>query len=154
MESYDVGFPAQAYLGVNLSVDGPPEETLTPESSAAMAERLGTSIERLRQRLEAEPGVAGVTVVDALPRDYHTIRRVEVESLPADTSFGVATASIDPSYFDVLQAPVLAGRAFTSADLSPDARVVIVDQGFADLVMPGRNLIGDRVRISAGAKLD
>jgi hypothetical protein len=154
MESYDVGFPAQAYLGVTVSVDGPPEETLTPESSAALAARLGTSLEGLRQRLEEEPGVAGVTLVDALPRDYHTRRRVEVESLPGDPSFGVATASIHPSYFTVLQAPMIAGRAFTSADLSPDARVVIVDQGFADLVMPGRNLIGHRVRISAGAKLD
>ena len=43
---------------------------------------------------------------------------------------------------------MIAGRAFTSADLSPDARVVIVDQGFADLVMPGRNPIGHRVRIA------
>ena len=63
-------------------------------------------------------------------------------------------ATIDPSYFDILQAPVLAGRAFTSADLSPDVRVVIVDRGFADLVMPGRNPIGHRVRISTGRMLD
>ena len=48
-----------------------------------------------------------------------------------------------------MQSPAIAGRAFTSADLSPDARVVIVDQGFADLVMSGRNPIGHRVRFSA-----
>jgi hypothetical protein len=49
---------------------------------------------------------------------------------------------------------VLAGRAFTSADLSPNVRVVIVDRGFVDLVMPGRNPIGHRVRISAGQVAD
>jgi len=108
----------------------------------------------LRQRLEAEPGVAGVTFVDWLPADYHAERRLEVVSLPGTPSAEVATASIDPSYFDVLRAPVLAGRAFTSADVSSDARVVIVDKGFADLVMPGRNPIGHRVRISSGRMLD
>jgi hypothetical protein len=66
----------------------------------------------------------------------------------------VATASIHPSYFDVLRAPVITGRPFTSADLSPDVRVVIVDQGFADLVMSGRNPIGHRVRISSGQMAD
>ena len=49
---------------------------------------------------------------------------------------------------------MLAGRTFTSSDLSPDARVVIVDQAFVDLVMSGRNPIGHRVRLSSGAKLD
>jgi hypothetical protein len=68
-------------------------------------------------------------------------------SLPGNAPSWVATASIHPSYFDVLQAPVLTGRAFSSADLSPDARVVIVDQGFVDLVMSGRNPIGHRVRL-------
>jgi hypothetical protein len=43
---------------------------------------------------------------------------------------------------------MLAGRAFTTADFSPDARVVIVDKAFVDLVMGGRNPIGHRVRIA------
>jgi predicted permease len=152
--SYDAGFRTPEYLGVSVGIDGPPEETLTPETSAALLTRFSTSLEALRQRLEAEPGVAGVTFVDRLPLDYHTERRVELVSLPGTPSAEVATASIHPSYFDVLQAPVLAGRAFTTADLSPDARVVIVDQGFADLVMPGRNPIGHRVRVSSGRMLD
>jgi hypothetical protein len=95
-----------------------------------------------------------VTFVDRLPADYHIWRHLEVVSMPGTSPVKVATASIHPSYFDVLQAPVRAGRAFNSADLSPDARVVIVDQGFADLVMLGRNPVGHRVRISAGRMLD
>ena len=55
-------------------------------------------------------------------------------------------AGIDPSYFDVLEAPMLAGRAFTAGDLAPGARVAIVDQGFVDQVLEGRNAIGQRVR--------
>jgi hypothetical protein len=152
--SSDVGFPAQEYLGVTVSIDGPPEETLTPETSAPLGARFSTSLEKLRRRLEAEPGVAGVTFVDRLPRDYHVERRLDVESLADRPSSWVALASIDPSYFNVLQAPIIEGRAFTNADLSPDARVVIVDQGFADLVMPGSNVIGHRVRIRPSQKAD
>ena len=58
----------------------------------------------------------------------------------------VSVAGIDPSYFDVLEAPILAGRAFNAGDLAPGARVAIVDQGFVDQVLQGRNPIGQRVR--------
>jgi predicted permease len=154
IESYDIGFRAQEYLGVDIEIDGPPKETLDSTTSAAVLGRFSASLEALRQRLEAEPGIAGVTFVDRLPRDYHVERRLEVVTLPDTSSVEVATASIHPSYFDVLQAPVRAGRAFNSGDLSPDARVVIVDQGFVDLAMPGRNPVGHLVRISKGRMLD
>jgi predicted permease len=148
--SYDFGFPAKEYLGVTLGLDGPPDAMPTPETGA----RLGTLVEALRARLEAEPGVAGVTFVDRLPGADHVTRRLEVVSLPGHPSSWVRTARIPTSYFDVLKAPMIAGRPFTSADLSPDARVVIVDQGFVDRVMGGRNPIGHRVRMSAGQAPD
>jgi putative ABC transport system permease protein len=151
--SYDLGFPTQEYLGVELVLDVPSGETVTAETRAARGARFGASVEALRRRLEAEPGVAGVTLVDELPGDYHPNRHLEVISAPGKPSRAVETARIDPSYFSVLQAPV-EGRAFTSADLSPDARVVIVDRGFANVVMPGRNPIGHHVRISKGQERD
>jgi putative ABC transport system permease protein len=155
VESYDAGFPTQQYLAVALGMDGATEETSTPETRAALGARISTSLEALRGRLQSEPSVAGVTFVDHLPGEHHDYRRVEVVSMPGKKRAWVATASIHPGYFDVLQAPVRAGRAFTSADLSPDARVVIVDQAFVDLVMSGRNPIGHRVRISTStAALD
>jgi predicted permease len=160
VESYDAGFPTQEYVGVTIGVDDALEEALTPEARATLDTRIRSSLEALRGRLQAEPGVAGVTFVDELPGEGHTHRRVEVVSLPGSASSWVSTASIDPSYFDVLQTQALAGRAFTRADLSPNVRVVIVDQGFVDLVMSGRNPVGHRVRLkpwqmadSAAAKL-
>jgi putative ABC transport system permease protein len=150
----DAGFPTKEYLGVKVAMDAPAEEAMTPDLRAMLATRFSSSLETLRQRLELEPGVAGVAFVSALPHDYHAERQLSVEFMPDSALFPVSTAQIDPSYFTVLQAPVIAGRAFTSGDLSPDARVVIVDQGFADLVMPGRNVIGQRVRISTTFQVD
>jgi len=129
----------------------------------AQQARFGTALEALRQRLVAEPGVTGVTFVDALPRTWHDHYRIEVDD--ADLTSGraaagaatttqsplplVTLAGIDPSYFDVLQTPILAGRGFDSRDLAPGARAVIVDQGFVDQVLHGRNAIGRRVRFKA-----
>jgi predicted permease len=147
VDAYDAGFPTQDYLGVTLGLDDGLEETVTPEATAAARARIGTSLEALRTRLEAEPGVLGVTFVDALPAEDHSAFRAELVSLPGTAASWVRTASIDPGYFSVLQAPVLSGRAFTSADLGSDVHVAIVDKGFVDLVMNGRNPVGHRVRL-------
>ncbi|HUQ82950.1 MAG TPA: FtsX-like permease family protein, partial [Gemmatimonadaceae bacterium] len=152
--SYDAGFPTHEYLGVTLGVDRGQEETMTPETRAALDVRIRTSLQALRGRLEAEPGVSGVTFVDALPGDDHDARRAKVVSLPEIAPRWVAIASVDPSYFDALRAPVLSGRAFTRADLAPNVRVVIVDQAFVDLVMGGRNPIGHRVTLGTGQAAD
>jgi len=55
---------------------------------------------------------------------------------------------IEPSYFDVLETPILVGRAFGAADLAPAANVAIVDQGFVEQVLQGRNPIGQQVRFA------
>lgn len=53
---------------------------------------------------------------------------------------------IDPSYFAVLNTPILAGRTFHAGDVSPDPQVAIVDQAFVDQLLQGRNPIGRRMR--------
>ena len=55
-------------------------------------------------------------------------------------------AAVDPSYLEVLDAPVLAGRGFTAADAVPGTRVAIVDHGFVDQILQGRNAVGQQVR--------
>jgi putative ABC transport system permease protein len=158
IETFDVGFAAGEYLGVNVGMEGPDEETsdkAAPQDSMAVARaRFVGLLETFRRRLEAEPGVVGVTFVDNLPRDYHNWRRVELVSLGEKGTHVVSTAAIDPSYFDVLQQPPRAGRAFTAADLGPDSRVAIVDEVFVDMVMQGRNPIGQRIRVGTKSQFD
>jgi predicted permease len=139
IRSQDVGFAAGEYLAMRLDTDA--------ADSAEHSARLAPALERLRQRVAAEPGVRGITFADRLPRDSYSQRRIELDAPAGDAApVVVSTASVDPSYFDVLEAPVLAGRAFTPADLAPAARVVIVDQGFVDLFLHGRSPIGRQVR--------
>jgi hypothetical protein len=167
--SYDVGFAADEYLAVKLEVDAAPGADVDRDAAAAAAQRarFGTLVETLRQRVAAEPGVVGVTFVDQLPRTNYGAYRVAVDdSMSAAAPSGVAgapagrrprrytkIASVDRSYFDVLEAPILAGRGFQPADLAPGSRVVIVDQGFVDQALQGRNPIGLRVRIADGGTM-
>jgi hypothetical protein len=58
----------------------------------------------------------------------------------------VSFGRIDPSYFSVLKTPILAGRGFDATDILYEPRTVIVDQGFVDQLLQGRNPIGRRLR--------
>ncbi|MBA2571979.1 MAG: ABC transporter permease [Gemmatimonadetes bacterium] len=158
IRSYDAGFAAEEYLAVRLETDAAPGADADADSAAVAAHlaRFGTVLETLRQRVAAEPRVAGVTFVDRLPRDNYYDSKIKLDdddSAPAASAAQpplrkATIASIDPSYFDVLEAPILSGRGFQSADLADGATVAIVDQSFVDQVLLGRNPIGRRVRIS------
>jgi predicted permease len=154
VKAYDAGFATRQYLGVTIGVDDESTQTLSADVRAALRAQASTSLEALRGRLQAEPGVLGVTFIDKFPGGDHDYKRVEIVSLPGAAPRWVSAASISPSYFDVLQSPVRAGRGFAAADLSPDAHVVIVDQAFVDSVMSGRNPIGHRLRLTTSSKPD
>jgi predicted permease len=164
IQTFPAGFAAEQFAAIRISMDAP---SVTPSDSVAaraafdaQQARFAVTLEALRQRVAAEPGVAGVTFADALPRVFHDHYRVELDdadvgagrSAGADATTSqnplpvASLASVEPSYFTTLAAPVLAGRSFDGRDLAPSAHTVIVDQGFVDQVLHGRNAIGRRVR--------
>ncbi len=61
----------------------------------------------------------------------------------------VGFVSVDPRFFDVVGAPVIRGRALTTADAEQRTRVVLVNETFVDQVLGGRNPIGRRFRFSS-----
>ena len=148
VRTFDVGFRSEQYLSLKLDADLP--SARSREDTSAQLVRLASRFETLRQRVAAEPGVTGVTFVDHLPRDEHPGAFVELDGSlgSSDTRYLVSLAGIDPSYFDVLETPILAGRAFHAGDVAAGSQVVIVDKGFVDQVMRGANPIGRRVRFS------
>jgi hypothetical protein len=105
----------------------------------------------LERRLVAEPAITGVTLTSQLPRTTHRRLWIETDSggaavPPSNRGHSVTSAWVDQDYFDVLGAPILAGRGFHSGDLENDARVVVVNQSFVDRVLGGRNALGRRIR--------
>ena len=149
---FDPGFASEQYLAVQIERDYPVDGGANVERNA----RLTATLEELRGRVAAQPGVAGVTFTERVPTTHRPQKLIEmsydldlsaVASAKSDLPFRQATvAAVDPSYFEVLGAGVLAGRGFTTADAVAGARVAIVDQSFVDQVLQGRNAIGQQVR--------
>src|SRR5689334_19396145 len=113
VKSYDFGFPAKEYLALQVQAD-----SLT-----------GGTLQTLKQRVESEPGVRGVTFVSSPPGASVGGARIFIADSaqlpPGERVVGVA--QVDLNYFKVLGAPILSGRAFHSGDLTGGARSVIVD---------------------------
>jgi predicted permease len=161
IQNFDVGFADEEFLAVSIETDAPIGGTSNPDPTGdEQRAAFGATLQELRRRVAARPEVAGVAYVGALPRETRAERLIDLSDDPSVTGRSSATASadapapfrevtiarIEPSYFDALGSPVLAGRAFTEADLAPGANVAIVDQGFVDQVLQGRNPIGQQVR--------
>jgi putative ABC transport system permease protein len=152
IEDFHAGFPTEQYLSVQLERDyavfGENTDTAALERNA----RLAGTLEELRRRVASQPGVAGVTFAATVPTTGGPEKLVEMAydldpSTGAEPPFREATiGAVDPSYFEVLNAPVLAGRRFTAADATEGSRVAIVDQGFVDQILQGRNALGQQVR--------
>lgn len=139
------GITAGRYLSFSLQRPMMFDNASTDDGQTALVARMAATQEALVTRLKAEPGVQGVAVGSVLPRMEHPNARIEV----ADSSSRLSRArwaQVDPNFFIELRRPVLAGRGFTPADLSPSAHTVIVNTSFVANVLDGRNPIGQRVR--------
>jgi predicted permease len=160
-QTFDVGFADEEYLAVQIETDAPIGLGSSPDPNRdAQRAALGATLQELRRRVAARPEVAGVAFVDRLPGDDRPDMFIElsydqsvaggpavVAGTDSPPPSRIATiAAVEPSYFDALGAPIVAGRAFNAADTAPGVTVAIVDQGFVDLVLQGRNPIGQQVR--------
>lgn len=147
----NAGLDPEQYLAATIAMD---REKAPDATAAAFSAEFAAATQELERRLESEPGVRGVTVASVLPLMNHPVRTIDVDE--GDTStvdrtstrHRVSSAWVALDFFDVLDTPILVGRAFHSGDLLPGARTAIVNQSFAQVVFGGNNPIGRRFRYS------
>jgi hypothetical protein len=120
------------------------------------AVRLETRYRALADRLRQEPGVLDVTYADQMPLMRVRWRAIMMDPGPAAEhsercvgGYCAGFVSVDPRFFDVVGAPVIRGRALTTADAEQRTRAVLVNEFFVDQVMGGLNPIGRRLRFSS-----
>jgi putative ABC transport system permease protein len=105
--------------------------------------------DRLKDRLDALPGVADSGIVSHLPFGGWTSREYELEGTTTDPDrsprIGAIVAS--PGYFDVLRVRPQRGRAFTETDGANAVPVVMVNKSFAEKFWPRENALGKRIRL-------
>jgi putative ABC transport system permease protein len=119
----------------------------SPEKQRAM-------LNQLMPRLEAIPGVRGVSPVVAVPFSGSagwdgkpTAEGQSPEEAAANPMLNMEVVA--PGYFATLGVPVLRGRSFTNQDREDALPVVVVSQSAAQHYWPGGEPIGKRLILEA-----
>ena len=102
---------------------------------------------RFLEEVGALSGVGAAALVSELPRRGASVRAVEPEGAePTAESRRIYETVITPGYLDVLDIPLLAGRAFGPGD-GPDAPpVALVTRETAEVLWPDQDPVGRRFR--------
>jgi predicted permease len=150
--SAKAAFPAEEYLAVRLEMDrdGPTEERAATIDESFLR-RYQATARGLEGRVAAEATVAGVTLAERLPLMASAAAGIELDAAgpgePVTSRELVVTrTAVDPDFFEVFQAPVLAGRGFAPHDTAAGANTVVVNQLFVARILAGRNAVGRRIR--------
>jgi predicted permease len=141
------GIHADRYLTANVDIDREGHG-----NDAAFASRARLSVDALRERLLAEPGVEQVTFADRLPVMDQFKYLIELEPPGGGAQAPQARTTIvrmSEGFFATFGTSVITGRGFGPADFER-GNVLVVNQSFAHYVFGDRNPIGRRVRIVGG----
>ncbi|MGP8247159.1 MAG: ABC transporter permease [Bryobacteraceae bacterium] len=107
----------------------------------------------LRRRMEAQPGMLGVTYSDVVPlgspagsSPWH---RLAIDGyVPGwDEQVIVHRATVPPGYFEFMKIRLSAGRDFSEDDSKDKPMAMIVNQAFAARYFRGRSVVGRKVMV-------
>jgi putative ABC transport system permease protein len=128
--TFDVGFRTEDVVAASLQL---PRGAYTPQATHAL-------LLSLQQALTvAEAGPVGTTSIVPLSHVSFSENSIRLADEPGSAGRTVDLQTVSPAYFDVLQLPVVAGRAFTAAD-GGDA--LVVNETLARTLWPGRVAVG------------
>ncbi|MGH9409179.1 MAG: ABC transporter permease, partial [Vicinamibacterales bacterium] len=111
---------------------------------------------RMREHLLATPGIQAVTFATDMPLlGYQSDHVLADGETPAADGHGAETpyAVVDDQYFSTLGMPLLSGRTFDARDRSSSTDVVVINATLANRHWPGRNPIGQRLRIESDHRI-
>jgi putative ABC transport system permease protein len=103
---------------------------------------------QLREQLGAIPGVRSVTASFPLPLagGFSPVRWGGADAQGDPSKFQAADLQIVlPGYFEAMGTKLIAGRAFTQDDSTPDRNMLIIDQVLAAKAFPNESAVGKRI---------
>jgi putative ABC transport system permease protein len=149
LRSVDPGFSADDVL--TFVVRPLPMKYEEPEAVARL-------YDRLVERLEAVPGVAGAGGIDTLPLTDggNTFAAVIEEFPPAEDEFPPTFEfrRTTPGYFEAMGIPLLEGRRFTPDDHNRRLPSVIISNSVKAQYWPDESALGKRITIGSGGGID
>jgi predicted permease len=149
----DSGYLAEEFFKAELTLA--PEAPPSGEAAAyqrAYEARFADRADALMRRLAVEPGV-DASVASEVPGGGPRGRFEIDDGVPAgppmapatDAAVIAAVSSVGAGFFELYDAPILAGRGFVDADAAAGSTAVIVDRSFAER-MGGGSVVGRWIR--------
>ena len=148
LEDVDRGYRADRVL--TMMVDPLASEYQEPGS-------LQRFFENVEREARKDPAVRSVAWASTLPLGTSEVGDLPFEIIgdPPVNARSRPTADyqiVSPAYFQTVDLPIVAGRAFTDRDGTGSVRVCIVNEAFVRRFLRGRNPIGVRVLFQAGSE--
>jgi putative ABC transport system permease protein len=140
--SVSPGFDARAVVTMQL----PAAERRFVEPGA-----MRRHFDAILDAVRGAPGVTEAALTSQLPmsgdRDAYGVHlEVPPETAPAEER-EIFRYAVSPGYLEVMRIPIRAGRTLTVADHAEAPWSVVVNESFARRYLPGRDPIGQRLRI-------
>jgi putative ABC transport system permease protein len=141
-ERADLGFRSEGVLNIHMDV-----------GQLGYTEAQGRALfDDVSRRVGDVPGVQGLSFAFTIPMGYiRASDALEAEGQPVDGNEHVSAGKniVSSEYFQTMGIPIVRGRSFSDADNEHSRPVAIVNRHLADMLWPGRDPIGRRIR-SAG----
>jgi predicted permease len=141
LEHQDSGFRSDRLLTARLYL---------PKSRYADAPAITRFCETFAERLRAIPGIQDGSVTTFFPPANRITRRFTIDGRAASRQDDMPTARFgvaDDRYRGTVGIPLLAGRDFAESDVATNAPVVLINQALVHQYFPGRDPIGQRLRL-------
>ena len=145
------GFDPERLLTADVLLGGPRYFSKTPHDTNLVTPHAEVFYDRLLERVRALPGVTTAGIISRLPMDvwmhYFTLL-----DRPAQKGSRMMAdfAEVDAQAFETLGVRVLNGRGIESRDVAAAPWVAVINKAFADRHFPGKNPIGQAIRVSIG----
>jgi predicted permease len=106
--------------------------------------------ERLLQAATALPGVENASRQTAVPFWSNSITSLFVEGIDTVSALGQFDyVAVSPSHFRTMGTRLLRGRGIEAQDLATSQRVMVVSEAMGKVLWPGRDPIGQCIRVQA-----
>ena len=142
-------FLRQVDAGPGVRISDIMTMSFNPTLSHRGVEDSQTFYERLLERTRETPGVESAALASFVPMSGLSVGQTslvpEGMQLPDGIdSENVVTSFVGAEYFDVMDVPVIQGRAFEATDAPETPRVAIVSELFAERYWPDGDAVGRR----------
>jgi putative ABC transport system permease protein len=141
MRNVDLGFDPAGLLTLNVTL---------PQRDYGSAERMVDFYDRLRQQVQALPGVTSAGATALLPLGQNTGDwgiDIDGRERTAENRFHGYLQIITPGYMETMGMPILSGRALEDSDRADGIPVVVINEQMAARYWPGEDVLGERIRI-------